>query len=353
MVEINPKANPEDDPAVSDEPMGADDDRLASAEPAPDDGDAAVTTREASRGSPTSSGKTRSEAQRRASRVNGRRSAGPVTPEGKVKSSMNATTHGGYAASPVIRHGVFCEDPEEYEAELSAFLRTVEPINALAEQQAVRVFNEYRKLRRLDRFEVEALGHAGQMPEADPDFDDKVALAVVVASAAMSILSQWEDLRLRYDDDPDTLTWNDWELLWAFADDPALADLDKPMLEADGDPESQAALLPGVRSAVEKVLTSRYGSVARALDEGSGQAERMVALRTEELEALREPPTESEYGDKVAHELISGGFFDRLSRPRSIGLKAIRQAWDQFTICQNLGPDEPDDPEDPDRTPPT
>lgn len=56
-------------------------------------------------------------AQAAARAENGRRhSTGPRTTQGKRNSSMNATKHGGYAATPVIPHGPLAEDPDAYEA---------------------------------------------------------------------------------------------------------------------------------------------------------------------------------------------------------------------------------------------
>jgi len=48
--------------------------------------------------------------QKNASKINGARSKGPVTPEGKAKVSQNGCKHGLYAKQTVLRN----EDPAQY-----------------------------------------------------------------------------------------------------------------------------------------------------------------------------------------------------------------------------------------------
>jgi hypothetical protein len=43
------------------------------------------------------------EAKPAANQANATKSAGPHTPEGKAKSACNATTHGLFAATPIVR----------------------------------------------------------------------------------------------------------------------------------------------------------------------------------------------------------------------------------------------------------
>ena len=59
-----------------------------------------------------------SEARRAAARANGAKSQGPVTPEGKAKSAVNAISHGLTASAIVLT----TESKEKYEALLAAYL---------------------------------------------------------------------------------------------------------------------------------------------------------------------------------------------------------------------------------------
>ena len=68
-----------------------------------------------------------------ASRANGRKSRGPITPEGKARSSRNAVTH-GLCAKDVVLPGI--EDPESFEALRSALFDTLKPANPVAEKLA-------------------------------------------------------------------------------------------------------------------------------------------------------------------------------------------------------------------------
>lgn len=99
-----------------------------------------------------------SDAQRRANAENAQRSTGPRTPQGKARSARNALKHGIYAsAAAAIPGGHF----EEKQAEVDAFIDTIvdalDPRDGLEEAQAERIAVYYLQLRRLNRFEAEAL----------------------------------------------------------------------------------------------------------------------------------------------------------------------------------------------------
>jgi hypothetical protein len=65
----------------------------------------------------------RTERQIQASRANGAKSRGPVTPEGKQTSAKNAITHGMLAESIVLG----CESPDRFLAVLQSLLDEFEP----------------------------------------------------------------------------------------------------------------------------------------------------------------------------------------------------------------------------------
>src|SRR6516225_2944382 len=64
-----------------------------------------------------------SDARRAAARANGAKSQGPVTPEGKAKSALNAITHGLTASAIVLT----TESKEKYEALLASYLERCNP----------------------------------------------------------------------------------------------------------------------------------------------------------------------------------------------------------------------------------
>jgi hypothetical protein len=64
-----------------------------------------------------------SAAQRAAARANGAKSHGPVTPEGKAKSALNAITHGLTASAIVLT----TESKEKYAALLASYVEKCDP----------------------------------------------------------------------------------------------------------------------------------------------------------------------------------------------------------------------------------
>ena len=69
----------------------------------------------------------RTEAQKAASRANGRKSRGPVTEEGKKRSSMNAFKHGKYARHCVV---LYFEDREAYDQLRDNLIRRYAPADS-------------------------------------------------------------------------------------------------------------------------------------------------------------------------------------------------------------------------------
>lgn len=57
-------------------------------------------------------------------RLNGAQSRGPITPEGKFRSSLNALKHGAYASHAVLLAN---EDPVAYQLSLEAYVRRFKP----------------------------------------------------------------------------------------------------------------------------------------------------------------------------------------------------------------------------------
>src|SRR5215471_19067305 len=85
-----------------------------------------------------------SDARRAAARANGAKSHGPVTPEGKAKSALNAITHGLTASAIVLT----TESKEKYEALLAAYVEKCDPDgpieNDLAEEMVAAKWQQRR-----------------------------------------------------------------------------------------------------------------------------------------------------------------------------------------------------------------
>jgi len=98
--------------------------------------------------------RTRSAAQALASRENGARSRGPVTPAGKGRSARNALKHGLRARAVVLLDD---EDAAAFEALERALHAELAPRGRLQNELAQRVVHAAWRARRADRMESEVL----------------------------------------------------------------------------------------------------------------------------------------------------------------------------------------------------
>ncbi len=86
-----------------------------------------------------------------ASRVNGARSQGPVTPDGKRRSALNAMTHGIFSRQVVLD----CEDRYSYEQLAAGIFEHYRPVGGMELMLADRIAQEAWRLQRIARIERE------------------------------------------------------------------------------------------------------------------------------------------------------------------------------------------------------
>src|SRR3954447_6148854 len=96
-----------------------------------------------------------SAAKREANQRNGRQSSGPKTPEGKNRSSQNATTHGCTAArmDRPLRH----ESPEHHAEILSGLIESWQPANAMETMLVNAIADAWIRMERSSRWETTVL----------------------------------------------------------------------------------------------------------------------------------------------------------------------------------------------------
>jgi hypothetical protein len=105
-------------------------------------------------------------ARAEASRKNGAKSKGPVTPEGKARASRNALKHGLRAEHFVVVEG---ESPEAFAAFEAALVADLAPAGALQTLLAGRIARAAWRLERAERIEVELFAREMDGPFGDGD----------------------------------------------------------------------------------------------------------------------------------------------------------------------------------------
>jgi len=91
-----------------------------------------------------------SERQLSANRANARLSTGPKTPQGKVRSSLNALTHGLTAQAVVLED----EDPEEFERFREELIAYFQPGSLFERELVDRIVGIMWRMRRIPTFEA-------------------------------------------------------------------------------------------------------------------------------------------------------------------------------------------------------
>lgn len=122
----------------------------------------------------------RSECQAAASRENGAKSKGPVTPEGKTRVSANALTHGLLSKAVVLRW----ESRDLFDAFQQAFLDQYQPSNDAEFMLVEEIVAAKWRLRRLWSIETRLLGLETDLlqPALDEEFGN-VDIATNIALA--------------------------------------------------------------------------------------------------------------------------------------------------------------------------
>jgi hypothetical protein len=133
---------------------------------------------------------TTSAARIAANRRNAQKSTGPRSPEGKRRSSENATRHGAFSERGFpVRIGLFAEDPEEVDAYQAGIVQALDPRDDVEDAQAQLVALRYLQVRRLARFEAESLSTAGTVTghEHRSVLDDQATAADRLETARMML----------------------------------------------------------------------------------------------------------------------------------------------------------------------
>jgi hypothetical protein len=129
------------------------------------------------------------------SRANGARSAGPVTPRGKSRSSQNATSHGLLARHLLMRD----ESPQCFETVLNDHLTRLQPVDGLEFGMVEEMVASHWRLRRAWAIETRLLENEAARTSGDPL--DRIANAFesLAAKPALGLMHRYQTrLHLNY-----------------------------------------------------------------------------------------------------------------------------------------------------------
>src|SRR5262245_61176904 len=131
-------------------------------------------------------------------RINGAKSRGPNTPQGRAISSMNAYNHGLTAKTLILQS----EDPDQFAKMLNSYLDYLRPTNQIEVDLLADIVAARWRLRRIWRFETAMLDI--EMDSQAPDFEKRFEkydedTRGGVAFSALTDKSKGLSTALRYD----------------------------------------------------------------------------------------------------------------------------------------------------------
>jgi hypothetical protein len=140
-----------------------------------------------------------SELKSETSRINGAKSHGPKTPEGKEASSRNSLKHGFTSSKTFILQ---CESPDEYQEFLAEHIAIHQPVTApekeLVDQMAIARWRIRRFVAaETDLFDTEMVRNRDKVNKEFAPADSAVHLAMAIRSLAdesrvLSLMSRYE-----------------------------------------------------------------------------------------------------------------------------------------------------------------
>jgi hypothetical protein len=126
------------------------------------------------------------EKQIAANRANAKRSSGPQTPEGKIRSSMNSRKH-GLSAKTIVIDG---EDPAEFEELLNDLIRDFNPRPGCEYELVCQLAAKFWRLRRVPRFEASFLRTQQTIVYRDPRFEQIIREQTACRSLRQPVTSK-------------------------------------------------------------------------------------------------------------------------------------------------------------------
>jgi hypothetical protein len=132
-----------------------------------------------------------SELKSETARINGAKSRGPVTPEGRDKSARNAVKHGFSSHSHIL---LACEDPEEFDGMFKHYRDLHEP-ETPAERELVETMASARwRIRRLETIETGLMDD--EMSRLDPAAPAPAGSPVQMARAFRALTAESNPIAL-------------------------------------------------------------------------------------------------------------------------------------------------------------